>query len=199
MVRISRILVLSFLLSLGILRPVAAETPLFRVYYSPNHRGTVSEAPLDPGGKFSDEKVNAPYGELEMIAFGHLGFSANRQTVLRDFRSEGVKYKEKSVQLSYNLTLYAFASKHNQFNLFAGGGAGEVEKYSYKIGGVRQDNDQFHEGIPLQRAFLGMEITFERIGLRLSVSQVTAHKEQGGQEFNMTQTFQNLSFYIPLN
>lgn len=179
----------------------AAEPPvLFRFYYSTWLQGTVEKSPADPTGAYSKEGPRpATKGDLEMIAWGHVGLSYSRQIVRRRFETApGQMLEEFSLQETYNLTLYARHSTHDAFNLFAGGGAGQAD-YQYKLNGVRQDDPALDKHLPIQRWFAGVEYTFDRIGVRVEYIRVQGSHEAGGRKDELAQRFGYLSLYIPFN
>lgn len=178
--------------------PAQART-WFRASYSPLFNGSVQKSPLDPSGKQSGQEVRAPKGEVEMIVWDRLGIQATRQEVARGYKSGGRKYDEKSVQLSVNLALYAFESGHMQSNWFAGLGTGVVETYKFKVDGVFQQDTKLHNDIPLQRTFVGWEYTWDRVGMKIELSQVQASQTVKDQDVEIQQRFANLAFFIPLN
>ncbi len=143
-----------------------------------------------------------------MIFLGHLGLSFSRRKLQRSFRDElGVspgctappcEVSEEAVQQSLNATLYAFEMAHNQFNLFAGGGAGQVD-YDLRVDGVKQSRGEVFDNLSLSRWFAGVEYSFERIGFRLEIGSSRAHKELVGQSAEIEERFRYFTVFIPLN
>jgi hypothetical protein len=173
---------------------------LLRFYYSPYAVGAVSESPADPKGDKKNEAVDSTWkGDLELILWGHLGLSGSRQNVLRDFEVTGVPVHEEWVQYSYNLALYLRAAGYNKFNLYAGAGTGQVEKYRYSVDKQRLDTRRRHMSMPLTRTFGGIDYTFERIGFRYEYSAVDVEKETPGFKDKLNQTYQHIGFFIPFN
>jgi hypothetical protein len=174
---------------------------LLRFYYSPQSVGTIQKSPADPRGKDSDEPVDSTWkGDLELILWGHLGLSASRQNVLREFNnSADQKIQEEWVQFSYNLSLYLREAGYNRFNFYAGAGTGQVEKYRYSVDDVRMDTRQRHVSMPLSRTFGGIDYTFERIGFRYEYNVVEVEKDSPGFKDNISQTYQHIGFFIPFN
>jgi hypothetical protein len=180
-----------------------------RLYYSHWMDGHLKETPLDPQGQFSDlaplhrnDKL-----ELEAIFWQHAGLSYSRQRVEREFvvpstllpcGAPNCAVRELSVQQSLNLTLYARAVDHNQLNLFAGGGAGKAD-YDQSINDVAKSGGGLFEGMALTRWFYGVDVTFQRIGFRVEVSNARASKSAPGQSVRLDETFRYLTLIIPLN
>lgn len=186
-----------------------AEPPaLFRFYYSQWFTGRLNATPADPTGEFSDRSAAShARGDLEVILFQRVGLSFTRQKVDREYTDDrGIApgctapcaVDEASLQRFYNLTLYAWPSRHGAFNLFAGGGRGSAD-YQLKVDGVPQDDSELHGSIPLRRWYGGVEYTFERIGFRLELMRVLGEEEKAGQRAEIDQTFQYLTVYIPFN
>jgi hypothetical protein len=173
---------------------------LLRFYYSPYAAGTIRESPADPQGDKKGEVVDSTWkGDLEVILWGRLGISGSRQNVLRDFEAGGQPVHEEWVQYSYNLTLYLREAGYNRFNLFAGAGTGQVEKYRYSVDGTRLDTRKRHTNLPLTRAFGGVDYTFERIGLRYEYSAVEVEKETPGFTDRIKQAYHHIGIFIPFN
>lgn len=174
---------------------------LVRLYVSPANQGQVRETPADPDAELAEEAVPlARKADLELILWRRLGLSVTRQSVVRRFElSDGREVKDRSVSTAYNLTLYALQSRHNAFNLFLGGGTGAVEEYEARVDGEPLNLEPFDRGLPLRRAFAGIEYTFRRLGVRLEVVREQAHREKDDREADLNQTLQYLTFYIPFN
>jgi len=174
---------------------------LLRFYYSPYAVGSIGKSPADPNGDATSEAVNSTWkGDLELILWGHLGLSGSRQNVLRDYENSAKQQvHEEWVQYSYNLALYLRQAGYNRFNIYAGGGAGAVEKYRYSIDKVRMDTRRRDMAMPLTRTFGGIDYTFERIGFRYEYSVVDVQKDTPGFKDKISQTYQHLGFFIPFN
>lgn len=173
---------------------------LLRFYYSPYAAGTIGESPADPKGDKKGEPVDSTWkGDLELILWGHLGVSGSRQNVLRDFEAGGQPVHEEWVQYSYNLSLYLRKAGYNRFNLFAGAGTGQVEKYRYSVDGIRLDTRKRHTSMPLTRVFGGVDYTFERIGFRYEYSAVEVEKETPGFTDRIQQAYHHVGIFIPFN
>jgi len=197
---------LAFLLPLALLlclpQAVRAQVaPQLRLYYAPFATGSVSKSPLDPDGTHSGEGIDrATKGAIELILWRRIGIGGTRQVVGREFTVGGSTYEETSVQYSADLTLYVFENRPDAFNLFIGGGQGAVERYRFKIDGVRQDttNPSLYRNMPLTRTFGGIEYTWQRIGMRLETSRIAASRTVEGEKASIEQSIVNLTFYIPI-
>ena len=174
---------------------------LLRFYYSPYAAGTIGKSPADPSGKAKSEGVDSTWkGDLELILWGHLGLGGSRQDVLRDFENTAHQsIHEEWVQYSYNATLYLRRAGYNKFNLFAGAGEGQVEKYHYSVDKVRMNTPKRDNNMPLTRTFGGIDYTFERIGFRYEYSRVEVEKDTPGFKDKIGQTYQHIGFFIPFN
>jgi hypothetical protein len=174
---------------------------LLRFYYSPYAVGSIGKSPADPKGDVKSEAVDSTWkGDLELILWGHLGLSGSRQNVLRDFEnSANQQVHEEWVQYSYNLALYLREAGYNRFNLYAGAGTGQVEKYRFSFDKVRLDTRRRHTSMPLSRAFGGLDYTFERIGFRYEYSAVDVEKDTPGFKDKISQAYQHIGFFIPFN
>ena len=185
-----------------------AEPSVFaRLYWSSWMTGQVQQSPADPQGLFreSDGLTGNIKAELEAIFLQRLGVSFSRQKMEREFHdpmgvcaSPPCLVNERAVHESLNLTLYARQVTHDQFNLFAGGGAGYVD-YNYSIDGVSQSQGEVFSNMSLARWFAGFEYTFDRIGFRVEVSRATAGKSVLGQSADLSETFRYLTLVVPLN
>ena len=206
-----RYALLALLLLAALPRGARADEPVFvRLYYSTWMTGRVEQSPLDPAGAFtgSDGLVQNPRSELEAIFLRRLGLSYARQKLERRLvdgagRVGGCSAPpcdvvEHALQQSLNLTLYGRAVRHDQFNLFAGAGAGYLD-YDYAVNGTPQTGGSLHRGLSLSRWFLGLEYTFERVGFRLELSRVSAYQALEGQEARAAATYRYLTLVIPLN
>src|SRR5262249_5010832 len=152
---------------------------LLRFYYSPEAASVIHSSPADPKGKDSDQAADSTWkGDLELIFWGRLGLGASRQNVLREFdNSAGQKIQQEWEQFSYNATLSLREAGYNRFNVFAGAGSGQVEKYKYSVDDVRMDTRRRHMAMPLSRTFGGIDYTFERIGFRYEYNSVQVEKD----------------------
>ena len=179
----------------------AESNTLLRFYYSPYAVGTIARSPADPNGDKKSEAVDNTWkGDLEVILWRRLGISASRQYVSRDFdNAAGQAVHEEWVQYSYNLALYLREANHNKFNVYAGGGTGQIEKYKFSFDNVRQNDPKRHVNMPLSRVFGGIDYTFERIGFRYEYSVVDVEKDTMGFKDKLIQTYQHIGFFIPFN
>lgn len=184
-----------------------------RLYYSSWMDGEVEQSPADPQGRFTDGAALSenPQVGLEVIFLRRLGVSFARQKLLRGFQdatgtvagcaAPPCQIEEHALLQSVNLTLYGREVAHNQFNLFLGGGAGDLD-YEYSVDGVRQTNGELYDNLSLSRWFLGIEYTFDRIGFRLEISQASASKsipQASPATADVEGAFQYLTLVIPLN
>lgn len=193
----------------------AAQEPdtFVRLYYSSWMEGKVRESPADPTGRFTEDATLSqnPLAGLEVIFLRRLGLSFVRQKMERTFEDETglvagcaappCTIDERTVEQSLNLTLYAREMAHNQFNLFLGGGAGELDT-TYRVDGILQTHGELYDNLSLARWFAGLEFTFERIGFRLEWSRVEADKtlpDATPSSAGVEETFQYLTLVIPLN
>jgi hypothetical protein len=172
----------------------------YRIYYSPAFSSQIMETPADPDGKYSGERADLAHKvEIELILFRYIGVSAARIPFYRQFQNKaGEQIDEYAEERMYSLTLYATEARHNSYNVLIGTGLGDIPEYRIKVDGVRQD-DPLNRNLALRRNFIGVEYTFDRLGVRLEFDQITASNEAGGQKARLRQTFQFLTFYIPLN
>jgi hypothetical protein len=189
--------------------PAYAQEPsvFVRLYWSSWMTGEVQHSPADPQGLFrqSDTLTGNIKSELEAIFLQHLGVSFSRQKMERHYTDPNAGcgtppcvINEEAVHQSLNLTLYARQVAHDQFNLFAGGGAGYLD-YNYGLNGVTQTQSEVYNNMSLARWFAGFEYTFQRIGFRVEVSRVTGNKAVLGQSADIAETFRYLTLVIPLN
>jgi hypothetical protein len=190
--------------------PSADDKVFVRLYYSEWMTGRLENTPADPAGRFAgnDTVTMNPKAALEVIFLRRIGLSYSRQKLLRDFVDPagtvagcgGVscRVSETGVQQSLDLTLYGRRVEHDQFNLFAGGGAGYLD-YGYRANGVQQTSGDLYKSIPLARYFFGLEYTFERIGFRIEVSHTEADKTLGGVLTRVRANYRYLTLVIPLN
>jgi hypothetical protein len=174
---------------------------LLRFYYSPWAVGTINKSPADPTGADKSQHTDSTWkGDLELILWGHLGLGGSRQNVLREFENAAKQQvHEEWVQYSYNATLYLRRAGYNKFNLFAGGGEGQVEKYHFSINKVRMNTTARDNNMPLTRVFGGIDYTFERIGFRYEYSKVEVEKDTPGFKDKLSQSYQHIGFFIPFN
>ena len=142
---------------------------------------------------------------LLAIFLQRLGVSFSRQKMERAYvdplascAAPPCVIAERALHESLNLTLYARQVTHDQFNLFAGGGAGYVD-YDYRVNGVSQSPGELFSNLSLGRWFAGFEYTFDRIGFRVEISRATASKTLLDQSVDIAETFRYLSLVIPLN
>jgi len=185
-----------------------AEPGVFaRLYWSSWMTGQVQHSPADPQGLFreSDTLTGNIKAELEAIFLQRLGVSFSRQKMERAYvdplavcATPPCLINERAVHESLNLTLYAREVTHDQFNLFAGGGAGYVD-YNYWINGASQSQGELFSNQSMGRWFAGFEYTFDRIGFRVEISRATAGKSVLGQSAELAETFRYLTLVIPLN
>lgn len=175
----------------------------YRLYYSyaPYFQGDVKETPADPKGNFDDEPLDwSDKLELEAVVWGHLGFSVTRLRWAREFfNNQGDKINESAQAHLANLTLYASEMRHDAWNLFIGIGYGELPKYRIKVNSRRVDESLLHRNLIVRRNFAGVEYTFERLGVRYEINQITAENSSGDQTAEFDGMIQYLTFYIPLN
>lgn len=203
-------LLLLSLLGLALLAPSArAQDPsvLVRLYWSSWMTGEVQHSPADPLGmqREAHTLTGNIKSDAELIFLQRLGVSFSRQKMERKYfdlaltcANPPCRVDESAVHESLNLTLYGRRVTHDQFNLFAGGGAGYLD-YNYAIDGIPQANGDVYSNMSLARWFAGFEYTFERIGFRVEVSRVTAGKSVPGQTADVAETFRYLTLVIPLN
>ena len=191
--------------------PARAADPdvLGRLYYSSWMTGRIQQSPADPQGQFADSNrvTGNIKSEIEAIFLQRVGLSYSRQRVERQFTDPAgltgcgtppCRVQERALQQSLNLTLYGRAVTHNKFNLFAGGGAGTAT-YEFLLNEVPQTSGDLYNGLSLSRWFYGVEYTFDRIGFRLEVSNVSAHKTVLNQTARLDESFRYLTLVIPLN
>lgn len=191
--------------------PARADDPVYvRLYYSQWMTGRAEHTPADPSGAFtgSEGLTQNPQAGLEAIFLRRIGLSYVRQKFLRAFTDTGATVagcsatpclvSENGVAQSVNLSLYARPVYHQQFNAFAGGGAGYLD-YSYTAGGAKFPGGDLFKNLSLSRWFFGAEYTFDRIGFRIEVSRASATKAFQGQKANLDATYRYLTLVIPLN
>lgn len=188
-----------------------ADAPVFvRLYYSQWMTGRLERSPADPNGVFAGNAgltQNAQTG-LEAVFLRRIGLSYVRQKLLRNINngagvitgcsSAPCFVAENGVAQSVNVSLYARAVEHDQFNAFAGGGAG-YEDYSYSAGGAPYPGGDLFKSLSLSRWFFGAEYTFDRIGFRVEVSRSSATKTLQGKTAQLDATYRYLTLVIPLN
>jgi hypothetical protein len=209
-------LLLSLLLGSGLLpalgpRAAHAETdPRVRLYWSSWMTGQIAGSPADPAGSFtgSEELGQNIAAGLEAIFLNRVGVSYSRMRLQRDFSDAAgavagcatppCQISERGLEQSLNLTLYAWDTRGNGFNAFAGGGAGNMD-YSYQVDGALQTSGELYNALSLSRWFWGIEYTYERIGFRIEISRVTAHNELSGLEARLEHDLRYLTLIIPLN
>jgi len=189
---------------LGAAAPARAEEPpniQYRLHYSPAFRAQIERTPFDESGLYTDERADSAFKlEGEIVLFRYLGLSAARIPFYRQFRDDFGRFiEEYGKENLYSVTLYATEVRHSSWNVFAGVGWGEIPEYRIKVDGVRTDTSPLHRGLQLQRMHGGLEYTFDRLGIRLEVNQITAQKESEGDKAQLKQTFQFLTFFIPFN
>jgi hypothetical protein len=206
------------LLALGLLAalaaapgPARADDPVYvRLYYSSWMIGRVEHSPADLTGAHTADATLAqnPRAELEAIFLRRLGLSYSRQKLIRNFfdapgvaagcNGPACEVSENALLQSFNFTLYARQVEHEQFNAFAGAGAGKLD-YDYSANNVKQTTTDLYKGLSLTRWFFGIEYTWERIGFRLEASHMDADKSSSGQQAQVASDTQYLTLVIPLN
>ncbi|HKJ00594.1 MAG TPA: hypothetical protein VKB51_19145 [bacterium] len=187
-----------------------ADDPVFvRLYYSSWMTGRVDRSPADPTGAFSNEMLTQnPDVGVEAIFMRRLGLSFTRQKLLRDFSDPAgsvagcaaapCQVSENGVQQAVNLTLYGRPVQHDQFNLFAGGGAGSLD-YGYRTDGTAYPGGDLFKSLSLSRWFFGLEYTYDRIGFRIEISHASASQTIAGQKAELGAAYRYLTLVIPLN
>jgi len=203
--------VLLFALTLPFTAVAQEDASVFvRFYYSNWMDGEMAKSPLDPNGAFTgDQAVNGNRkAEIELIFWQHVGLSGSKYYLSRHFSDQTgdtaicttppCDVIESGIFQTYNLTLYANAVSHGQFNFFAGAGKGSGD-YDYFLNGMRQDKGELFSSMATKRYFLGIEYTYDRIGFRVEINRLSASKTFGGETAEIEETMRYLTVFIPLN
>jgi len=180
-----------------------AEPPDFqyRLYYSPAFSSHIDKTPFDTKGKYGDEPADAANKiEAEVVMFKYFGLSVARIPFYRQFKdNDGRNIDEYGEENLYSVTLYATEVRHSSWNVFFGTGWGSIPEYRIRIDGKREDRAPLDRDLQLRRIHGGIEYTWDRLGVRIEVNQITARKDSGGEKAQLDQVFQYLTFFIPFN